>query len=146
LLALALFWAFGSISAFGQIVPGALDPGYRFRANTAFVPRAMSLEPDGRLVVMPGGVGGGSGVHILSATTGARETQLFSPVLDTRTDRHTLLRQTSGRLIARVFSVQSGGKTLNGFGAFGLDGNATPRSTFRPCPPAARVASPARPT
>jgi uncharacterized delta-60 repeat protein len=106
-----------------QVVPGALDPGYRFRSTTALVPKAMSLEPDGRMVVMPGGVGGGSGVHILSSTTGARETQLFSPSLSTTGDRHVLLRQAGGRLIARVASVQSGGKTLNGFGAFHLNGS-----------------------
>ncbi len=123
----------------GQVAQGSLDPGYRFRSSTAFVPRAMSLEPDGRLVVMPGGIGGGNGVHILSANTGARETQLFSPTLSTFGDRFTLLRQASGRLIARVF-LQSGGKTLNGFGAFGLDGNAD-ASFYFPSMPAGSTRS-----
>jgi uncharacterized delta-60 repeat protein len=121
-LLLAFLWAFWASTAFGQIVPGTLDPGYRFRANAPFVPRAMSLQPDGRLVVMPGGIGGGSGVAILSASTGVRETQLFSPALDTRTDRHTLLRQSSGRLIARLGIVEAGGKSISGFGSFRLDG------------------------
>ena len=118
-----------AVSALAQIQPGSLDPGYQYFAGGAFNVKALSLEPDGRIVAVPE-----TGAFSVLTAAGTLEAPLYSFGHPNSGD-FSVLRQSSGRLIARQnFLNPVDGRTLSGIGGFDLAGTLDPNFIFPAIP------------
>jgi uncharacterized delta-60 repeat protein len=104
--------------------PGSMDNAFLYFGNSTFVPTALSVESDGRVMVVPAA---GDVFTVLTAE-GTLENEFFS-LAHKNTGNYRVLRQSGGRLISRPgFISPVGGRSLLGLAGFDLNG--TVDSTF----------------
>ncbi len=127
--ALAFQLLAAACTASAQVQPGSLDPGYQYIAGGQFNTKALSLEPDGRVIAVPE-----SGVFDVVTAEGTQEAQLYS-LSHPSTGNYRVLRQASGRLIARLhFLDPVGGRTVSGIGGFDTAGTVDAAFIFPALP------------
>lgn len=132
LLAMAFLWLFGCSATSGQVVPGSLDPGYQFFSGDPFLPRALALGADGRLLAVSQPDAGAFSVVLDSS--GALSEGLYDFISNT-TGTFRILRQSSGRLISRTgFASRVGNRTLDGLAGHDVAGILDPGFGFPSMP------------
>lgn len=128
-IALGLQLLAAACTASAQVQPGSLDPGYQYIAGGPFNTKALSVEPDGRMVAVPE-----SGVFAVLTAAGTLEAELYS-LGHPSGGNYRVLRQASGRLIARLnFLDPVNGRTVSGIGGFDLAGTVDPTFIFPALP------------
>lgn len=107
-----------------------MDTSFLYIGDSGFVPKALSLEPDGRVMVVPAS----GGVFTVLTAEGSLENELYA-LSHVGAGNYRVLRQASGRLISRPgFTGPVAGKSLLGFAGFDLNGTVDATFVFHSLP------------